>query len=196
MITRSGGETMIKKLSAAVWLACVLAGMAEASEYKVQTGDVLNIRVMRHEDLSGPHAVAPDGTISFPFLGRVAVTGLTLPEVAGRVERGLSGKYVRYPSVTASLEKTSGKKFYIYGEVGAPGQYLLPDEPLTVLRALALAGGLSKGGSESKVKILRAKDGGQAYEDIRVHVGKIISGEEPDRVIQAGDVVTVRQGWF
>ncbi|MGQ0644195.1 MAG: polysaccharide biosynthesis/export family protein [Elusimicrobiota bacterium] len=188
---------MIKKLTAAACLASILAGVAEASgEYKVQTGDVLNIRVMRHEDLSGPHAVAPDGTISFPFLGRVAVTGLTLPEVAGRVERGLSGKYVRYPSVTASLEKSSGKKFYIYGEVGAPGQYLLPDEPLTVLRALALAGGLSKGGSESKVKILRAKDGGQAYEDIRVHVGKIISGEEPDRVIQAGDVVTVRQGWF
>jgi polysaccharide export outer membrane protein len=86
-------------------------------------------------------------------------------------------------------------KFFVYGEVTHPGVYYMEDN-ITVLKAIAIAGGLSKFGSSGKVKILRPRlDGG--YETFRVNVKDVMEGNaESDIMLQPGDTVVVMEGLF
>jgi polysaccharide export outer membrane protein len=86
-------------------------------------------------------------------------------------------------------------KFFVYGEVTRPGVYYMEDN-ITVLKAIAIAGGLSKFGSSGKVKILRPlQDGG--YDTYRVNIKDIMDGSaESDIMLQPGDTVVVMEGLF
>jgi polysaccharide export outer membrane protein len=86
-------------------------------------------------------------------------------------------------------------KFFVYGEVTHPGVYYMEDN-ITVLKAIAIAGGLSKFGSSGKVKILRPLQGG-GYETYRVNVKDVMDGSaESDIMLQPGDTVVVMEGLF
>ncbi len=86
-------------------------------------------------------------------------------------------------------------KFFVYGEVTHPGVYYMEDN-ITVLKAIAIAGGLSKFGSSGRVKILRPlQEGG--YETYRVNVKDVMEGvDSADIMLQPGDTVVVMEGLF
>ncbi|MDD2702821.1 MAG: SLBB domain-containing protein [Candidatus Omnitrophica bacterium] len=86
-------------------------------------------------------------------------------------------------------------KFFVYGEVNRPGVYYMEDN-ITVLKAIAIAGGLSKFGSSGKVKILRPLPAG-GYDTYRVNIKDIMDGSaESDIMLQPGDTVVVMEGLF
>lgn len=165
-------------------------------EYQVGIEDVIEISVLQPEQLVTTVTVAPDGSINFPYIGMVEVKGLTLTMIQDKVQRRLSDGYMKYPAVSVSLKESKSRKFFVYGEVMKPGTYPIEDN-ITVLRAISMAGGLTKFGSSSKVKILRQKDDSGAYETIKVNIKAIMSGEAiQDTFLQPGDMVVVSEGVF
>ncbi|MFQ5681025.1 MAG: polysaccharide biosynthesis/export family protein [Candidatus Omnitrophota bacterium] len=169
---------------------------ARQNEYNVGIDDVLEISILQPEKLSNVVTVAPDGTISFPYVGNIYVRGFTLKDIREKIRSELSRGYMKYPVVSVSLRQSRSRKFFVYGEVVHPGAYPI-EEDTTVLRAISSAGGFTKYGSSSRVKILRSKNGGPGYDLIKVNVRAIMQGKaEEDVILRADDIVVVSEGAF
>ncbi len=121
--------------------------------YSIGAEDILNIRVWREPDLSGPVGVRPDGKISLPLLGDVQAGGLT-PEALAAALTGAFSKYVTSPEVMVSVATVNSKKYFLSGEVQRPGSYPLV-VPTTVAEALAIAGGFRDYANKKNVLIMR-----------------------------------------
>jgi polysaccharide export outer membrane protein len=113
--------------------------------------------------------VAPDGSINYPYIGTVQVKGMTLEKIQDEIQKRLADGYMKYPVVAASLKENRSKKFFVYGEVIRPGTYAL-DENVTILKAISMAGGFTKFGSSSRVKVLRERKGKAGFDTIKVNI--------------------------
>jgi polysaccharide export outer membrane protein len=165
-------------------------------EYAVGIDDVLDITILQPDKLMTSVTVAPDGSISFPYIGRVQVKGVTLPEIEQEIQTRLADGYMKYPVASVSLRESRSRKFFVYGEVTKPGPYAI-EENTTVLRAISMAGGFTKYGSSSRVKVLRPKKDKPGYETIKVNIRAIMDGDaESDLLIQLSDIVIVSEGIF
>ena len=143
-----------------------------------------------------PATVSADGFISVPYIGPVRAKGKTLTEIKDEITRKLGDGYMKYPVVSVTLKASLSRKFFIYGEVMKPGAFPM-EENMTVVRALAVAGGFTKFGDASKVKILRAKTNGPGYDVIKVDIKAVMNGKtDADVPLKTGDVVVVSEGVF
>ena len=164
--------------------------------YTVGVDDLLEISVLQPDELLRVVNVAPDGTVTFPYIGTVKVKGLTIAEIQQKVQNALADGYMKYPVVVVSLQESRSRRFFVYGEVMKPGTYAIA-ENTTVLRAISVAGGFSKFGSSSRVKVLRPKEEGAGYETVKIDIKKVMNGSsEDDILLKAGDMVVVSEGVF
>ncbi len=165
-------------------------------QYLVGVDDVLDINILQPDKLSNTVTVGLDGNITFPYIGNVEVKGLSLAEVQETIQSRLSEGYMKYPVVSVALRESRSRKFFVYGEVARPGAYPI-DENTTVLKAISMAGGFTKFGSSSRVKVLRLKKGGTGYERIKVNLNAAMAGRsKADLVIQSQDIIVVSEGIF
>jgi polysaccharide export outer membrane protein len=81
---------LLRLLLAVFFIAVVAMTSANAAGRRVAPSDVLQIRVLNQPDLDTQVRVAPDGTISFPYVGRFRAAGLTEDAVAARINAGLA----------------------------------------------------------------------------------------------------------
>jgi polysaccharide export outer membrane protein len=125
--------------------------------YEVGPSDVLNIKVFNEADLSGPFSVDSDGTITFPFLGRVTVGGKTVRDIEAQLTKALTGAYLRNPQISVEIGNYRSRAIFILGEVKAPGKYSI-EGPMTLLEVLAKAGSLTAAAGNSII-VQRYKDG-------------------------------------
>jgi polysaccharide export outer membrane protein len=169
---------------------------AEVGAYTVGVDDVLEISVLQPDEILRVVNVAPDGKISFPYIGSVEVKGLTVPQIQEKVRSALADGYMKYPVVVVSLQESRSRRFFVYGEVVRPGAYPIA-ENITVLRAISMAGGFTKFGSSSRVKVLTPKQDGAGYETIKIDIKKVMDGDsENDILLKAGDMMVVSEGVF
>jgi polysaccharide export outer membrane protein len=126
---------------------------AKPLEYTISIGDVLYITVWQ-EDLNQEVTVRPDGMISLTLVGDVQALGLTLPQLDTEITKRLQD-YIRYPEVSVVLRKFGGQKVVVLGEVGFPGVYTTVSNKVTVLDAIALAGGFTQDAVVSSVIVIR-----------------------------------------
>jgi len=166
------------------------------AEYTVGVDDVLSIKVLKPEELTATVTVAPDGAITFAYIGSVVVKDQTIAQIQDEIQSRLADGYMKYPVVSVSLQACRSRQFFVYGEVVEPGSYLI-DENMTVLRAISMAGGFTRFGSSSRVKILRPKKTGQGYETIKVNMTGVMKGHsDEDVLLKQGDIVTASEGVF
>ncbi len=129
------------------------ASFGEAEEYILQPGDVISISVVEHPEFSGRHKIRPDGRVNYPVIGEIEVATLTCAQLV-KIMQGKLSSYVNNPVVSVSIEDYYSNKIYIIGAVRSPGQYQIY-EPLDVLKAVAMCGGLSNPKAKT-IKIIRA----------------------------------------
>ena len=166
-----------------LWLAAATALAQPAdSVYRLGPGDRIIIKVFGEEDLSMDFRLNDTGRLNYPFLGELAVGGLTVAELEQLITRGLKDSYLHDPAVTVSIAEY--RPFFLYGEVQKPGG--IPYQPkLTVERAIALGGGFTERASRSKIEVVRASD--PKHKAARVELS------DP---VFPGDIVTVKQSLF
>jgi polysaccharide export outer membrane protein len=173
-----------------------LDSTAAVGPYMIGVDDVLEINVLKPETLTSTVSVSPDGTINFPYIGNVMLKGRTVEQVQQEVQTRLGDGYMKYPIVSVALKESRSRKFFVYGEVLKPGAYAI-EENTSVLRAISIAGGFSKFGSSSRVKVLRPKKGGPSYEPIKINITAVMDGDcSADLLLRAGDVIVVSEGIF
>ena len=124
------------------------------AQYRLGAGDQLRIIVFNETDLTGQFVVGSQGTISYPLVGEVHASGLTLAEFSTALQEQLS-HYLRAPNV--SVEVANYRPFFILGEVQRPGTYPYSAN-LTVFNAVATAGGFTYRANDSRVFIKHANE--------------------------------------
>lgn len=129
--------------------------MRQVSEYQLGAGDQVRVIVFGEENLSGEFFVDGGGSVSMPLVGEVRADGKTIREFQRGVEQALRGGYLNDPRVSA--EVMNYRPFYILGEVEESGEYPFSTN-LTVVNAVATAGGFSYRANTKVIFIKRAGD--------------------------------------
>lgn len=125
--------------------------------YLVGPADVLTIKVLDEPTLSREYPVDSDGTITFPYLQRIAVAGKTLREIETSIATGLRDGYVLRAEVSAEITTFRSRAIYVMGEVKAPGKYTI-DGQVTLLELIARAGSFTPAAGPTLI-VQRYKDG-------------------------------------
>jgi polysaccharide export outer membrane protein len=157
-------------------------GVCAQTEYVLGSGDKLRITVFRNEDLSGETEVDPAGQITMPLVQQIPAAGKTVPQLEEEIKKRLVPDFVKNPRVT--IEVLNYRPFYIIGEVKSPGSYPFV-AGMTVVNAIALAGGFTYRANKDEVLLTRAMDS----------THKPVNAQRTD-VVLPGDVVEVKERLF
>lgn len=186
----------------AVILQCIGCGSPVSDEYLafaqmsydasafnlLGVGDQFELTVYREEELSGIYTVSDEGDIDFPLIGVVDVEGRTCRDVQNDVRDRLGAEFLRNPTVRCAVTELNSLRVIVTGEVNAPGRFPYADN-LTVVEALALAGGVNENSSDERVIITREVNGETI--DIDVPIRAILRGSAPNFRLWPNDIVTV-----
>jgi protein involved in polysaccharide export with SLBB domain len=151
-------------------------------EYRVSEGDKLRITIYGHEDLSGEFEIDAAGNVSLPLAGDIRATGGTANDLEAAIIDALQPDYLKNPRV--SVELLDYRPFYIVGEVQSPGRYPFAGG-MTVISAVAVAGGFTYRARKNRIRILRDKDNNQV--ELKA---------DDDTLVQPGDVIEVPERFF
>ncbi len=124
-------------------------------EYVIGPGDVLAIDVWHEAEISRTLPVRPDGRISLPLAGEMRAQGLTALQLQAKITTRLK-KFIDHPAVTVMLQDPESERFNIFGMVQKPGSYSLK-YPMTILDAIAQAGGLQSFANGDKIYLIRKR---------------------------------------
>ena len=149
--------------------------------YVIGAEDVISVYVWKEPDMSKSVPVRPDGMISLPLVGEVKAAGYTPVQLQDVLAESMK-KYVSDPQVTVVVEKVSSLSFNIVGEINKPGYYPLTRR-MTVLDAIALAGGFRDFAKTKKVYVLRTAASG-AQEKLPFNYKEVIKGQNPQQNIE------------
>ena len=127
-------------------------------DYVIGIDDLLAINVWKEPEISRAVAVRPDGKISIPLIGELKANGLTPRALQSMIATKLRS-YLFEPEVTVIVQEIRSQRFNIVGEVNRPGTYPLI-RPMTVLDAVALAGGFRDFAKITKIYVLRLRPDG------------------------------------
>ena len=164
----------------------------ETRDYLIAPQDVLAVSVFREEDLRKEARVSAEGKISFPLAGELKVGGLTQIQAEALIRDALKTRLVN-PQVSVEVKVYHSRRVFVLGEVAKPGSYdIPPDRELTVVEAIALAGGFTKHASPNRTRVVRRSATGSGVESMVVPVNSVTKGDKSvDAVLQSDDVVNV-----
>ncbi len=154
-------------------------GSQTLGEYHLGPADKLKITIFRQPEMSGPFTIDGKGSLALPLVGRFQAAGLTTRELEDQIEARLKqAQFLVSPQVGVQL--LTYRAFYVLGEVNSPGSYEYRDG-MSLLNAVALAGGYTYRANQSGATIKRNGCG------LPTH---------PDTLVQPGDVITVPERYF
>jgi polysaccharide export outer membrane protein len=179
-------ETEPKAAAASVSKTADVAGTASIGKphddsFILGADDVVAVSVWKEPDISRSVPVRSDGKISLPLVGEVQASGQTPRQLEVEIAKRLKN-YISDPDVTVIVTEMKSQKFNILGLVAKPGSYRL-SSPLTVLDAIALAGGFRDFAKQKSIYVLRQNaDGTQTR--LPFNYKDVVKGKNPEQNVQ------------
>jgi polysaccharide biosynthesis/export protein len=133
------------------------AASGQAEIYQVGAADVLGIKVFGEDALSNNYTVDSDGSITFPLIGRIQVSGRTTRQVEEHLIKLLDGDYLKRPQISVEIATFRSRFIFVLGEVRNPGKYNTQG-PQTLLEVIAHAGSTTPAAGDSII-VQRYKEG-------------------------------------
>ncbi len=170
--------------------SAAVAEHAAPEEFVIGVGDILAVNVWKEAEISKVVPVRSDGRISLPLIGEVLASGRTPRQLEVEVTKKLKD-YVAQPEVTIVVQEIKSQKFNILGMVSHPGSFPLT-KPMTVVDAIATAGGFRDFAKQKDIYVLRADASGKQVRLI-FNYKDVIKGKHPEQNIelQQNDTVVV-----
>ena len=162
------------------------ATAAPPAGYVIGLGDVLRVTVWKEPELTGDATVRLDGMITLPLVGDVAAAGRLPSRLAAEPSTELQ-RYLEGPRVTVSVTQATSARYYVVGQMVRPGEFPLSGR-MTVLKALALAGGFREFAKPEDIVVVREDQTVLPFNYKRVTDGKDMS---QNVLLAAGDTIVV-----
>ena len=156
--------------------------------YRIAPLDTLSVKVFKMPDLSGDYEVDLTGQIALPLVGSVRAVDLTTAELDDRLTAKLSEKYLQNPDISVGVKSSTRRNVTVDGAVTKVGTFSV-NGPMTLIQAVAQAGGPTQDANPRRVAIFR-QIGGQR-QSAAFDLTAIRRGEAPDPAVYAGDIVIV-----
>jgi polysaccharide biosynthesis/export protein VpsN len=189
------------RLALLVLIACLSVGCtgghppppnlpAPIQSTMVGPGDTLDIMVVGEKDLPHEYKVNPDGTIDFPYLDRVEVSGLEPQQITDTLKKKLAtAKILTNAQVILAVKQYASKRVSLIGQVNKPGSVSWNDG-LKLFEAIAQSGGFTSIADSNHVILTRQTGPGKSI-TVTISVDAIAEGSQPDVPLQAGDSIKV-----
>ena len=170
-------------------------------ERKIEIGDKLRIKIYPEDAFvkGADTEVSSEGNVTLPLVGKVPVVGMRPVDAEREIVKILSKDYLVNPVVVIefveSAPERSRRSVAVLGQIQKPGTYEFPpDQKLTLLKLLSMAGGFTDIANVKKIKVIRKE--GSKTRVIRANAESIISGNKPDIELEPGDVVHIGESFF
>lgn len=174
----SRGRVVLIALLVALCLGCTswaaegVTSRASSGARKIQAHDIIAIRVLGEPDLTMERRIGPDGTMTYPFLGVLAVEGKTTADVEKTLQELLRPDYLVDPQVAVDFKQYVQETVSVTGEVNAPGPVEIPsDRKLDLHEAITRARDLKPTANPDQIQVTR-----EGWEKPRIFKYKEILG--------------------
>jgi polysaccharide export outer membrane protein len=161
------------------------------SPFLLGVGDEINISVWRHDDLNRSVNIDPQGNIFFPLVGEISAAGMTLSELRDTITLKLS-KYIVDPVVDINATGIQSQKYYILGEVRAPGMFAF-SQKTNVLGGIIQAGGFTDDADMKKILLMHNNRGVYKAKALNLDIADITESAQLafSTHLENGDIVYV-----
>ncbi|MEA1989581.1 MAG: SLBB domain-containing protein [Pseudomonadota bacterium] len=183
----------MKKLFVILFL--IVSTPVLAVENLIDGGDVLRISVYGNPDLTTEAKVSEAGSVNFPLIGEVRVSGLSAPDTEQRIgQRLIADGFLRQAQVNVIVLQSSSQQVSVLGQVAKPGKYSIETGAKTLFDFVAISGGVSAKGSDV-ITIIRMEE--NPPKRISVNINKLFLDSNAAQInsanmeMQAGDIIYV-----
>lgn len=156
--------------------------------YRIAPLDTLSIKVFKLPDLSGDYEVDLTGQLAMPLIGSVSAVDLTTVELDQRLTAKLGEKYLQNPDISVGVKSSTRRNVTVDGAVSKVGAFSV-NGPMTLLQAVAQAGGPTQDANPRRVAIFRTIGGKR--QAAAFDLTSIRRGEATDPAVYAGDIIIV-----
>ncbi len=165
------------------------------SDYMLRQGDVLQVKVFQHEDLTREVSVSREFAISLPLINSVDLRNKTVRQAEELIRAAYDRDYIVNPQVTVLLVKYAERSVNVLGMVNQPQAVPFPPEKgLTLMQAISRAGGFNRLADRKRITITRADKEGQT-QTFTVNADSLLnSSSDNSWPLQVDDVIYVPEG--
>ena len=192
MVTEKNRGFFVKKrtvFKSLLFLIAPSVAVAQDDAYVLGAGDSVSIQVFDENELSGTFTIGEDGSIDYPLLGRLGVSGQTTDALDETLTAQLGSKFLRDPQIQVSVDNFGSHPVQVLGAVKKPGLVHLSGRN-SVLDVIAEAGGVTGSGvAEVRVKFADAQ-----RQAVSLSLEDLMADTQKNLRLAAGDVVHVSEG--
>ncbi len=160
----------------------------QSADVRIGPLDLIDISVFGASDLNGSYQVDFEGRLKLPLIGTLQGAGLTTSQLAVELEQRLNESFLQSADVTVRMKESRRRLMTIDGSVKSPGMYPV-DGQLTLMQAIALAGGASDGADSRRVVVFRQIEG-ERHAAV-FNLLDIRRGQAEDPLVYANDIVVM-----
>jgi polysaccharide export outer membrane protein len=168
------------------------AAKPEPDLYRIGPGDTVRIAVYQSPDLTLETRVSETGIISYPLIGAIRLSGLTVNEAEAALANALKkGDFIKNPQVSVMVTQVRANQVNVLGQVGKPGRIPLDLAGMHLTDVLALAGGITAAAGSDTVVVTGVRNGQPFRREVDLPRVFAPNGRGEDIVILPGDAIWV-----